>query len=52
MFWYLLSSLVLGVAGLLVYLYYLRKGQFDDSEEVKYQIFHEDAQVQKLPPRR
>lgn len=32
----------MGVAGFLVYLYYLRKGQFDSSEDVKYQMFRED----------
>lgn len=39
---YIISSLSLGFAGLIVYIYYLKKGQFDDQEEVKYQIFHED----------
>ena len=40
MFWCLISSLML-VAGILVYIYYLRKGQFDDPEDVKYQMFRE-----------
>lgn len=39
---YIISSLALGFAGLIVYIYYLKKGQFEDQEEVKYQIFHED----------
>ena len=42
MFWCLFSSLVLGLAGMGVYLYYLRKGQFDDPEDVKYQMFRDD----------
>lgn len=42
MFWYIASSLALGIAGLLVYLYYQRKGQFDDLEDVKYQMFREE----------
>lgn len=42
MFWCLLSSFVLGLAGLLLYVYYLRKGQFDDAEDVKYQMFRDE----------
>lgn len=42
MFWTLSSSLALGLAGVIVYLYYLRKGQFDDPEDVKYQIFRNE----------
>lgn len=32
----------MGLAGLLVYLYYFRQGQFEDQEDVKYQLFHEE----------
>lgn len=39
---YIISSLALGFAGLLVYVYYLKRGQFDDEEMVKYQIFHDE----------
>jgi cbb3-type cytochrome oxidase maturation protein len=42
MFAYVVSSLALGFAGLIVYIYYFKKGQFEDEEEVKYQIFHEE----------
>lgn len=42
MFWCLLSSLALGLAGMGIYIYYLRKGQFDDPEDVKYQMFRDD----------
>ena len=38
---YLIATLAAGMAGLLVYIYYLRKGQFDDIEAIKYQIFHD-----------
>lgn len=36
------SSIIAALAGLIVYMYYFRKGQFDDPEAVKYQIFRED----------
>jgi len=42
MLWFLTSTFAMGGAGLIVYLYYLRKGQFDDQEDVKYQIFRDE----------
>lgn len=42
MFWYLISSVVMAVAGITVYIYYYQKGQFDDLEDVKFQIFRDD----------
>lgn len=42
MIWYIVSSIALGLAGLLVYLYYYYKGQFDDDEDVKYQLFRDE----------
>lgn len=42
MVWYIISSIVFGLAGLLIYLYYLQKGQFEDPEDVKYQLFREE----------
>lgn len=42
MFWYIASSLAFGLAGLAVYIYFLKKGQFEDPEDVKYQLFRED----------
>lgn len=34
-----------GLVGLLVFIYYLCQGQFEDNEDVKYQIFqNEDEQ--------
>lgn len=41
-FWTFASSMIGALGGLIVYLYYLRKGQFDDSEIVKYQLFREE----------
>lgn len=42
MLWYISSSLSLGLAATLIYLYYWRKGQFEDNEDVKYQMFRND----------
>lgn len=38
----LISSLLAALAGLGIYVYYHQKGQFEDQESVKYQLFHED----------
>ncbi len=40
--WTLISTIIAALAGLMVYIYYLKKGQFDDSESVKYQLFREE----------
>lgn len=42
MFWMVMGSLAASLAGLGLYVYYLRKGQFDDDEAVKYQIFRDE----------
>lgn len=42
MIWYLASTFAMALSGLLIYLYYLKKGQFEDSEDVKFQLFRED----------
>ena len=42
MIWCLASSVVLGFAGIAVYVYYLRKGQFEDPEDVEYQMFRDE----------
>jgi cbb3-type cytochrome oxidase maturation protein len=42
MLWLIVSSIAFGLSGMLVYVYYMRKGQFDDAEDVKYQMFRED----------
>ncbi len=41
----ILSTLGFGLFGLAVFLYYQRIGQFEDAEETKYQIFHEDEDL-------
>lgn len=42
MIWCLASSLLLGLGGLIVYVYFLKHGQFDDLEDVKYQMFRDE----------
>lgn len=42
MFWCLASSFLLGLGGIAVFVYYLRQGQFDDLEDVKYQMFRDE----------
>lgn len=38
----ILLTLSFGLAAFFIFVYYVRKGQFDASEEVKYQMFHDD----------
>ena len=42
MIWMIIGSIVAALAGLGLYIYFLRKGQFDDDEEVKYQLFRDE----------
>lgn len=42
MLWTIAGSLAMALAGLAVYIYYLYKGQFDDGEDVKYQLFRDE----------
>ena len=42
MLWMIVSSTALGLAGLLVYFYFWRKGQFENEEDVKYQMFRDE----------
>ena len=42
MFWMIMGSIVAALGGLGLYIYCLRKGQFEDEESVKYQIFREE----------
>ena len=42
MIWYLVSSLAMALAGGVIYVYYLKKGQFEKQEDVKYQMMRED----------
>lgn len=42
MFWYLFSAIIMALAGIAIYIYYLKKGQFEDPEDVKYQLFRDE----------
>lgn len=42
MFWMVIGSLVAALAGLGLCVYYFRKGQFEDEEVVKYQLFRDE----------
>lgn len=42
MYWYLLSTILLSLCGLIVFVHYSKKGQFEDIEDVKYQMFREE----------
>lgn len=42
MIWYIVSSIAFGLVGLVVYLYYLYQGQFEEDEDVKYQLFRDE----------
>ncbi|MFC2049282.1 cbb3-type cytochrome oxidase assembly protein CcoS [Chlamydiota bacterium] len=48
-FWFLLLALLGGLGGLIVFIYYLKKGAFEDPEDPKYQMFREeeDAEIPK-----
>lgn len=41
MLWLIVSGVALGLASLMIYYYYMRKGQFEDPEDVKYQMFRD-----------
>jgi len=47
MLWYITSSIVFGLMGVAVYVYYWRKGQFDDIEDIKYQMFRNEEPNEK-----
>lgn len=40
----LVITLAAGLSGLLVFFYFWRRGQFEDNEDVKYQMFHDDEE--------
>lgn len=44
---FIISSIALGLMGLLIYVYFMRKGQFNDPEDVKYQIFRDEENPHK-----
>lgn len=37
----ILTTLLAGFAGLALYVYYWKRGQFEDPEDVKYQVFRQ-----------
>ncbi len=39
---YILSTLIMAFGGLGLFVFYLRRGQFDDIEDVKYQMFRDE----------
>lgn len=39
---YITLSIATGLAAIAVYIYFMRQGQFEESEEIKYQLFRED----------
>ena len=47
MLWMITSSIALGLAGLAIFVHYLRKGQFEDPEDVKYQMFRDEEKRDK-----
>ena len=47
MLWHIISSLTMGMAALWVYIYYWHRHQFDDPEEVKYQMLREENDDQR-----
>lgn len=42
MFWMIMGSIAAALCGLGIYIFCLHKGQFDDDENIKYQVFRED----------
>lgn len=47
MLWTIASSLAFALAGLAIYIFYFQKGQFEDPEDVKYQLFREEEEEDK-----
>jgi cbb3-type cytochrome oxidase maturation protein len=39
---YIVGTISFALSGMLIYIYYLRNGQFDDPEDVKYQMFRDE----------
>ncbi len=44
MLWTIVGTFAFALAGLFIYIYYFQKGQFEDPEDVKYQIFRDDEE--------
>jgi hypothetical protein len=41
---YIAFSIASGLAGIAIYVYFMRQGQFEESEEIKYQLFREEEE--------
>lgn len=39
---YITCSILAGLVGIGIYIYFMRQGQFENCEEIKYQLFHDD----------
>lgn len=44
MIWFLFVTIGGGLAGIAFLIYYMRRGQFDDPEDPKYQMFRDDEE--------
>ncbi len=44
MLWTITATFAFALVGLFIYIYYFQKGQFEDPEDVKYQIFRDDEE--------
>jgi len=42
MIWFLLVTMGGGLAGIIFLIYHMRRGQFEDPEDPKYQMFRDD----------
>jgi nitrogen fixation-related uncharacterized protein len=41
-FFLVFSAVTAGLAGLVVFIYYFRRGHFDDVEDIKYEMFRDE----------
>ncbi len=44
MFWLIVTTFLTALGGVLIFLYYYMKGQFDDIEDVKYEMFRQEQE--------
>jgi hypothetical protein len=44
----ILISLIASLAGIAIFIYFLKKGEFDNSEDVKYQLFREEDSIKRV----
>ncbi|MBN4066600.1 cbb3-type cytochrome oxidase assembly protein [Simkania negevensis] len=47
MFWLIGVTFLSAIGGILVFLYYYKKGQFDDIEDVKYEMFRQEHEEEE-----